>query len=137
MKRNELNNGQQPSAPIRVGIYLRVSTRRQVEDGQLLQEQKEEATRYAEQLLGPVTRMGSVVYYADLGRSGMDDDRLELNRLLADVRAGHLDLVLASSANRISRTWIGQALFEEVLDEHQVRLRFVEDCPPTAHAGSY
>ncbi len=134
MKLEGPHTGPRPSTPIRVGIYLRVSTRQPADPGQSLQAQKEEATRYTEQLLGPAT--GSVYYYADQGRSGVDDDRRELNRLLADVRAGNLDLVLVCSANRISRTWHGQARFEDAPAGHRVRHWFVEDRPQLIPAGS-
>lgn len=123
-----------PLPTIRVGIYLRDSTRGQTDPGKSLKAQKEEATRYAEQLLGNAT--GSVTYFADEERSGLGDDRPELNRLLSDVRAGQLDLVLACSANRISRTWHGQARFEDALAGPRVRLRFVDDRPQSAPAGS-
>lgn len=136
MKLKDPNPGPRPSTPIRVGIYLRVSTRQPADLGQSLQAQKEEATQYAEQLLGPAMRTGSVTYYADLGRSGVDDHNPELTRLLADVLAGDLDLVLACSANRISRTWHGQARFEDAPAGHRVRFRSVGDHPQSAPAGS-
>lgn len=67
MKRIEPNIGPQPSTPVRVGIYLRVSTFLQGDLDESLQAQKEATTRYAEQLLGPDTQIGPIDYYTDLG----------------------------------------------------------------------
>ena len=80
--------------------------------------------------------MESVTYYADIGRSGMDADRLELKRLLADVRAGPLDFVITCPATLISRSKSGFDSIVALLGTHGVRLKLVNDLPHAATAGS-
>lgn len=85
------------AAPIRVGVYMRVSTREQAEKWSLAT-QRAVLTAYAD-------RMGWVVRIYDEGAASGETiaDRPEMQRLLADVEAGRIDLVLVIEWERLSR----------------------------------
>ncbi len=83
--------------PIRCALYDRVSTDLQVKDGLSLDAQKQALTEYAlshgYQIVG---------YYSDEGITARKkmQNRKELQRLLNDVRAGGIDLILVTKLDR-------------------------------------
>lgn len=80
-----------------VAIYIRVSTKKQA-DNYSPQEQRRTLTEYA------VSRgWGIFDYYSDLGESGADSDREELDRLLIDAGKKHFSKVLLFEQDRLSR----------------------------------
>lgn len=80
-----------------VAIYIRVSTNRQI-NTYSPGEQKRILTEFAE-------KKGWKIYdyYADLGESGTDAEREDLDRLLSDARKGVLSRVLIFEQERLSR----------------------------------
>lgn len=81
----------------RVAVYTRVSTRRQV-DKYSPQEQVRILTEFAQS-------KGWEIYdfYSDLGESGADSDREDLDRLLIDAGKKHFTSVLLFEQDRLSR----------------------------------
>jgi len=82
--------------PLRVGLYLRVST-----VGQTVENQRQDLARVAAQRGWQV-----VGEYVDHGISGTKgrDKRPEFNRLATDAAQGRLDLVAAWSIDRVGRS---------------------------------
>lgn len=85
------------STTTRAAIYTRVSSDEQVE-GTSLATQADRCRAYADAQGWHVTGV-----YSDEGVSGAKADRPALDRLLADARAGRLDVVLVLKADRFSR----------------------------------
>lgn len=96
---------------LRVAAYVRVSTVNQLlandnsldTQVSLIRKQVELETAKA------ATRQGArpwkiVEEYREEGRSGKDNDRPELQRLLADIRAGLIDIVVVTKIDRITRS---------------------------------
>lgn len=83
----------------KVAIYIRVSTREQVESGYSIGEQEERLKKYAE-------AMGWEVFktYIDPGFSGAYLDRPALNELRNDIQRGQVDAVLVWKLDRLSRS---------------------------------
>lgn len=80
-----------------VAIYIRVSTKKQA-DNYSPPEQRRTLTEYA------VSRgWGIFDYYSDLGESGADSDREELDRLLVDAGKKYFSKVLLFEQDRLSR----------------------------------
>ena len=83
--------------PIRCALYDRVSTDIQVKDGLSLEAQKQALTEYAlshnYQIVG---------YYSDEGITARKkmQNRRELQRLLNDVKADRIDLILVTKLDR-------------------------------------
>ena len=74
---------------LRVGIYIRVSTQEQAQEGHSIGVQKEKLSAYC------LARGWDVYFiYSDPGFSGSNMDRPALQRMFTDILAGHLDMVL-------------------------------------------
>jgi DNA invertase Pin-like site-specific DNA recombinase len=90
----------------RIALYIRVSTEEQarIQDGSLVSQRK----RLEEYVDGQNRRdagWGQVVdIYVDEGRSAKDMKRPQFQRLLSDVRAGRINLILSTELSRLSRS---------------------------------
>lgn len=85
----------------RTAIYMRVSTERQATDGQSLGFQRGLLTEYVESRPDLIL----VGEYMDEGVSGAKfDQRDELQRMLSDVKAGKIDLILFTKLDRFFRS---------------------------------
>lgn len=102
--------------PIRVGLYLRVSTAHQAATGISLEEQEYRLRQ------GVARRPGWTVVrvYRDDGYSGHDLDRPDVRRCLNDVAAGELDVLYALDVDRAHRNERNRRNFEAVLEDHGV-----------------
>src|SRR5262245_18557974 len=92
------------STPVRCAIYTRKSTEEGLEqEFNSLDAQRESAQAYmASQRHGGWVEVTQ--RYDDGGFTGGNMDRLALKRLLADIQAGHIDLVLVNKVDRLSRS---------------------------------
>lgn len=100
-------------------IYARVSTDEQ-RDKQSIETQVEFATRYAD-----LHGIKDIVFYKDDGVSGGVPcaERPEGARLLADAKAGKIDLLLIYRVDRLSRSLLDLLRTSEALEELGVTLR--------------
>ena len=87
---------------VRAAAYVRVSTDRQAKEGLSLKEQR----RRVEAHIAARAEQGWTLAdtYIEAGVSGRKDDRPELSRLLADVEAGLLDVVVIPKLDRFGRS---------------------------------
>lgn len=85
----------------KVAIYIRVSTKKQVEEGYSLDAQKEKLVKLCE-------TNGYIVYkvYADEGKSGKDTNRPAFQEMMSDMHEGKFDKILVMKLDRISRSVI-------------------------------
>lgn len=105
-------------APVRrAALYIRVSTDEQARHGYSLGAQKEDLEEYAK-------RHGYAIvdYYIDDGASARKryTTRKELVRLLEDVKAGKIDLILFIKLDRWIRNVADYYKVQEILDAHHV-----------------
>src|SRR4051812_7770610 len=90
----------------RVAFYIRVSTEEQarIQDGSLVSQRK----RLEEYVEGQNRRdenWGRIAgIYVDEGKSAKDMKRPEFQRLLNDVRAGKINLIMSTELSRMSRS---------------------------------
>jgi site-specific DNA recombinase len=94
-----------PATKRRVAAYVRVSTQRQKSEGDSLEAQQNEITRYLqqrEQFKG--WEIESIKFYIDAGRSAKDQNRAELQRLRSDIAQGEIDTVVCYKLDRITRS---------------------------------
>lgn len=99
------------SKPIRAALYARVSTDQQTTDNQLL-ELREHAER----------KGWTTTDYIDEAVSGSKASRPALNRMMADAKAGRLDLVVVWRADRLGRSLINALVAIAELDAHGVQI---------------
>jgi site-specific DNA recombinase len=114
MARRPLQNDR-PIQRLRIGIYLRVSTDDQAEHGYGGDVQLQQCKAMA------MVKSGDVVgIYDDAGISGTkgESKRPELARMMKDIRAGRLDMVIIAALDRLGRnTRIILDLVERMSDE--------------------
>ena len=85
--------------PQKVAIYIRVSTQEQAQEGYSIEAQTDRLKAYCKAKDWTVFGI-----YTDAGFSGSNTKRPDLQRLLADVRAGLVDCVLVYKLDRLSRS---------------------------------
>jgi len=83
----------------KVGIYIRVSTQEQAEEGYSIQAQKERLINYCK-----AKDWNIVDIYVDGGYSGSNLDRPGIQKLIEDVETGKMDIVLVYKLDRLSRS---------------------------------
>lgn len=89
----------------RVGYYLRVSTEEQAENPEGSIKNQEERLKLALQFKNANEPYGKLVaVYCDIGRSGKDMNRPELQRLIKAIDEGKINLVMVSELSRLSRS---------------------------------
>ncbi|MBQ9072411.1 MAG: recombinase family protein [Bacilli bacterium] len=109
--------------PVRVGLYIRVSTERQVQEGYSIQAQKENLTKFAKQ-------QGWYIFdlYADEGVSGKDiKHRPEVKRLLGDIKSKQVNAVLIYKMDRFSRSARDTEDFIDIMAETGVQVYTLSD----------
>ena len=107
---------------IRVAIYIRVSSDKQADEGDSIPAQRKALTEH-------VARHGNMVLvgeYMDDGISGTKySQRDELQRMITDVQAGKIDLILVTKMDRLFRSirWYTYTL--EILQKHGVEVNAI------------
>ena len=99
----------------RAALYMRVSSTKQVKEGDSISAQRDALTKYAKD-------KGMIIAgeFLDDGISGTRADRDELSRLLDDVRAGKIDIILITKLDRLYRNIKHYLNMMEVLDKYHV-----------------
>ena len=109
-----------PSKPLRCAIYTRVSTDQGLDqDFNSLDAQYDASQAYIRsQAHAGWTMLRSK--YDDGGFSGGNTDRPALQRLLEDVRAGKIDIIVVYKVDRLTRSLADFAKLVELFDKHDV-----------------
>ena len=108
------------SKRVRCAVYARVSTEQGLEqDFNSLDAQYEASQAYirSQAHAGWMLLRGK---YEDGGFSGGDTDRPALQRLLEDVRAGKIDVIVVYKVDRLTRSLADFAKLVELFDQHKV-----------------
>jgi DNA invertase Pin-like site-specific DNA recombinase len=94
------------SAPKKVAIYGRVSSKRQAEEEDSLEAQERLGKRFVEdRKLLHGWQVEHVRCYFDKGKSGKNMKRPELDRLRRDIANGEIDYVVTTNLNRLTRSF--------------------------------
>lgn len=105
---------------VRCAIYTRVSTDQGLEqDFNSLDAQYDASQAY----IRSQTHAGWTLIrtkYEDGGFSGGNTDRPALQRLLADIRAGKIDVIVVYKVDRLTRSLADFAKLVELFDKHDV-----------------
>jgi putative resolvase len=112
----DASNKKSASIPLRAAVYGRVSSTRQKHSGDLTR-QIAELSNYCY-----IKGYSIAKTYSDVG-SGLNDQRKGLLRLLRDVSAGRLDVVVVNYQDRLTR--FGMQIIREFLGSWAVRLEVI------------
>lgn len=101
---------------IRVANYARVSTGMQVKDGDSIREQLDTNNNFID------SHEKYVLYdtYIDGGTSGTKIERDDFQRLIRDVQAGNIDLIVFTKMDRWFRSLKHYLNTQDILDQHGV-----------------
>jgi DNA invertase Pin-like site-specific DNA recombinase len=117
----------------RAGLYERVSTEEQAKFGYSIKAQKDALDEHCEK-----EKMKVVDHYTDDGVSSGKPafKRAEMSRLLDDVKAGRLDIILFTRLDRWFRNVPEYFKVQEILDAHGVEWKAIwEDYDTTTSSG--
>lgn len=117
---------------IRVGCYERVSTEEQALRGYSIDTQVDNLTEYCEK-----NKMKIVDHYTDAGVSGGKAafKRPEMSRLLEDVEAGKVDMILFTKLDRWFRNIQEYFKVQEILEKHRVEWKAIHEDYDTTTAN--
>lgn len=118
---------------LRAGLYERVSTDEQALRGFSVEAQIDALTEHCDK-----NRIKIVDHYTDAGVSGGKPafKRPEMSRLLEDVKAGKIDIILFTRLDRWFRNVKEYFKVQEILDEHKVEWKAIhEDYDTTTSNG--
>lgn len=117
---------------IRVACYERVSTEEQALRGYSIGTQIDNLTEYCEK-----NQMKIVDHYTDEGISGAKPPlkRPALHRLLEDVKAGKIDMILFTKLDRWFRSVKEYFKVQEILDKHKVEWKAIHENYDTTTAN--
>lgn len=140
MMSNQTQENQMKTKPLRVGAYVRVSTTNQLIQNDssldtqlhLIRQRVEYENKRAEHSTASPWKI--VTEYREEGFSAKDTDRPALQRLMADVRSGKLDLVVVTKIDRFSRSLSDFFQLWEALDECNVEFVSLGDNFDTSSA---
>ena len=117
---------------LRVACYIRVSTQEQCLHGLSLESQREALISYAK-----AHNMQVVDIYADEGITARKaiNKRLQFHRLIKDVQAGKIDLILVTKLDRWFRNIKDYHNTQEVLEKHNCNWRTIYENYDTSTAS--
>lgn len=99
---------------IRTAIYMRVSTVSQAQEGDSIPAQRDALRHY----IDSHSNMTFVGEYLDDGITGTKDTRPELQRMIADVKAGMIDMILVTKMDRLHRSLRNFLNMQDTLDKY-------------------
>ncbi len=114
---------QEQKTGLRVAVYIRVSSQRQATEGDSLEAQQNEITKYIElkqRLHG--WNVLSVGHYVDAGKSAKDQNRPQLQRLKRDIVEGRIDMVVTFKLDRLTRSLLDFVELWDLFAQHEVNV---------------
>ncbi len=111
MKKQTIN-----SPIIRVALYIRVSSEEQAKHGDSIRDQKETGLDY----ISSHSNMALQDIYIDDGVSGQKLDRDDFTRLMQNVKAGMVDMIIFTKLDRWFRSLRHYLNTQEILEKHNV-----------------
>ncbi|MDO5433357.1 recombinase family protein [Eubacterium sp.] len=120
-------------AGLRTGAYIRVSHEEQVKNGYSLDAQRENLQQFIKE-----NRLKLVDFYMDEGISARKNPqkRKEFKRMISDVEAGNLDLIIFIKLDRWFRNIQEYYIAQQVLDKNNVQwVSTMEDYDTTTASG--
>ncbi|OMC87425.1 hypothetical protein BK128_08330 [Viridibacillus sp. FSL H7-0596] len=112
-----------------VGIYIRVSTREQAEEGYSIPAQKERLIAYCK-----AQGWDDYKLYVDEGVSAKDMNRPKVQLLLNDVKSGKIDMILVYRLDRFTRRVADLYKILQLLDEHKCSFKSATELYDTSNA---
>lgn len=114
---------------MRTAVYLRVSTEEQAKEGFSIRAQKERLSAFVESQDWQISD-----YYIEEGVSAKDMIRPELNRMLSDIKGGHIDVVLVYRLDRLTRSVRDLYNMLDLFEKHNCKFKSATEVYDTTTA---
>ncbi|MEO2017874.1 MAG: recombinase family protein [Fuerstiella sp.] len=115
-KKNDTTNRRR-----RIAVYIRVSTPRQVREGDSLEAQQNAIKAYIKAQRHKSGWEGAeIIYLIEKGRSAKNQKRAELQKLRKLIQRGEVDTVICTKLDRITRSIIDFADLLELIQSHDI-----------------
>ena len=105
---------------MRCGVYVRVSTDDQRDNGYSIDSQLRMIKEYCEK-----NNYDIVDVYNDAGHSGKDLMRPEMQRLLKDIKSHKIEVIVAIKVDRLTRNNYDGFWFLNYCEEHDVKIELI------------
>ena len=112
----------------KVAIYVRESTKRQVDEGYNIQAQEELCIEYVEHVL----KRNDYCVYREKGYSAKTINRPVMKDLIKDIESGKIGTVVVQRVDRLFRSVKGMAELTEIWNEEKVRLITIRESIDTS-----
>ncbi|MFC1771512.1 recombinase family protein [Candidatus Margulisiibacteriota bacterium] len=112
-----------------VDLYLRVSTDRQVREGDSLEEQENELKKFCEFRGFHIHQI-----YIEKGKSGGNTNRPEYQKLIKDVEAKKIDAVIVKKLDRLSRSLLDFENLMTIMQKNEVEFISIKESFDTTNA---
>lgn len=112
-----------------VGIYIRVSTEEQVNEGYSISAQRERLKAFC-----AAQGWEDYKFYVDEGISGRNTKRPQFKKIMDDVKAGHIRVLLVYRLDRLTRSVRDLHNILDKLDKHQCVFRSATEIYDTSSA---
>ncbi|NNV07335.1 recombinase family protein [Geobacillus sp. MMMUD3] len=114
---------------MRVAIYVRVSTDEQAKEGFSIPAQRERLRAFCESQGWEI-----VQEYIEEGWSAKNLERPQMQRLLKDIKKGHIDIVLVYRLDRLTRSVLDLYLLLQTFEKYNVAFRSATEVYDTSTA---
>lgn len=114
---------------MKAGIYIRVSTQEQAQEGFSVPAQKNRNVAFCESQGWEIFD-----FYIDEGLSAKDMERPELQRLLTDARLQRFDVIVVYKLDRLTRSVLDLYQILAELDRHEIKFKSVTEVYDTTTA---
>lgn len=120
----------------KIGIYVRVSTEEQAENPEGSIKSQEHRLREFVKHKNSFEPFGEIVeFYCDAGISAKDTNRPAFQRMMDDVRAKKINMILITELSRLTRSIRDFANLVEMLDQLECQIYSLKDQFDSSTAG--
>jgi site-specific DNA recombinase len=121
-RRNHVKS-KEPIQQLRVAGYIRVSSARQVEEGDsLIAQQNQIENEIKNREVRDNWKVGKAELYIDKGKSAKNQNRPDLQRLKRDIAAGCVDVVICFKLDRLTRSLSDFIELWQLFEDHNVNV---------------
>ncbi len=106
----------------RVALYIRVSTERQVNEGDSLEEQENELKKYCDFRKFAINNI-----YVERGKSGGNTNRPEYQKLIKDIKQKKINAVVVKKLDRLSRSLLDFETLMNLMNENEVEFISIKE----------
>ena len=107
---------------MKVALYIRVSTERQANEGDSLEEQETELKKYCDFRQFAIHQI-----YIERGKSGGNTNRPEYQKLVKDIRQKKINAVVVKKLDRLSRSLLDFEQLMNLMNENEVEFISIKE----------